>query len=198
MVRRQTLTPTLSRMREREEQPIAVSGPLSRMREREGQPIAVSGPLSRKQEREQQPIAVSDSLSRLRERVRVRARELRDNQTDAEGLLWSKLRNRQMLGLKFRRQRPVGIYFADFACLEIGLIIELDRGQHSETPAKEYDAAWRRPRRNGFSRAAFLEQPSAHRDRRCPPEDPRDRAYPHPNPLPQAGEGVKNIDKEFL
>ena len=69
----------------------------------------------------------------------MRARELRENQTDAEGLLWSKLRNRQMLGLKFRRQRPVGIYFADFACLEIDLIIELDGGQHGETPAQEYD-----------------------------------------------------------
>jgi very-short-patch-repair endonuclease len=122
MARPQTLTPALSRTQEREEQP-----------------IAVSGPHSRKQERQEQLIAVSDSLSRLRERARVRARELRENQTDAEGLLWSKLRNRQMLGLKFRRQRPVGIYFADFACLEIGLVIELDGGQHGEAPANEYD-----------------------------------------------------------
>ena len=60
----------------------------------------------------------------------MRARSLRQNQTDAEALLWSKLRSRQILDLKFRRQRAVGPYFADFACLEIGLVIELDGGQH--------------------------------------------------------------------
>jgi very-short-patch-repair endonuclease len=50
----------------------------------------------------------SDPLSRSRERARVRARALRHTQTDAEALLWSKLRARQMLGLKIRRQHPVG------------------------------------------------------------------------------------------
>ena len=70
------------------------------------------------------------SLSRLRERAGVRAAALRKGQTDAEGLLWYRLRNRQLLDLKFRRQRPVGKYIADFACLEIGLVIELDGGQH--------------------------------------------------------------------
>ena len=61
---------------------------------------------------------------------KLRARALRQVQTDAEALLWSKLRDRQILNLKFRRQRPIGPYFADFACLEIGLVIELDGGQH--------------------------------------------------------------------
>jgi very-short-patch-repair endonuclease len=70
----------------------------------------------------------------------VRARALRQNQTDAEALLWSKLRDRQILNLKFRRQRPIGSYFADFACLEIGLVIELDGGQHAEGAASSYDA----------------------------------------------------------
>ncbi len=71
-------------------------------------------------------------LSRARERagVRVRARALRQSPTDAEALLWSKLRDRRLLGLKFRRQRPIVGYYADFACLEIGLVIELDGGQH--------------------------------------------------------------------
>jgi very-short-patch-repair endonuclease len=76
--------------------------------------------------------APEDSLSRLRERAGVRAAALRHNATDAETLLWYRLRNRQLLGLKFRRQRPIGPYFADFACLEIGLVIELDGGQHVE------------------------------------------------------------------
>ena len=71
-------------------------------------------------------------LSRSRERAGVRARELRKSLTDAESLLWFRLRNRQLLDLKFRRQRPIGRYIADFACLEIGLVIELDGGQHVE------------------------------------------------------------------
>ena len=72
------------------------------------------------------------SLSRSRERAGVRARALRQSQTDAEALLWRHLRDRQLLNLKFRRQRPIAQYFADFACLEIGLEIELDGGQHAE------------------------------------------------------------------
>lgn len=79
------------------------------------------------------------SLSRLRERVRVRARALRKGQTDAEALLWSRLRSRQLLGLKFRRQHPIGSYFADFACIEIGLVVELDGGQHGESAGLAYD-----------------------------------------------------------
>ncbi|WP_238587623.1 endonuclease domain-containing protein [Caenimonas sp. SL110] len=65
---------------------------------------------------------------------------MRQEQTDAEALLWSKLRNRQLLDLKFRRQRPVGKFFADFACIEIGLIVELDGGQHAHGDAPTYDA----------------------------------------------------------
>ena len=78
---------------------------------------------------------------RERERagVRVRARALRRCQTDAETLLWSKLRSRQIGGHKFRRQHPIGPYFADFACIESGLVIELDGGQHGETDAMVFD-----------------------------------------------------------
>ncbi len=83
--------------------------------------------------------ADSYPLSRSRERARVRARALRQTQTDAEALMWSKIRARQMLGLKFRRQHPLGNYFADFACIEIGLIIELDGGQHGDVAALAYD-----------------------------------------------------------
>lgn len=75
--------------------------------------------------------SVSSSLSRSRERAGVRARSLRQDSTDAERLLWYRLRNRQFMGLKFRRQRPIGNYFADFACMEIGLVIEIDGGQHA-------------------------------------------------------------------
>ena len=59
-----------------------------------------------------------------------KARFLRKNQTDAERLLWQKLRNRQLLNVKFRRQFPIEPYIADFVCLELKLIIELDGSQH--------------------------------------------------------------------
>jgi adenine-specific DNA-methyltransferase len=60
------------------------------------------------------------------------AKALRKNQTDAEALLWSKLRARQLNGAKFRRQHAIGPFIADFACLEHRLIVELDGGQHAE------------------------------------------------------------------
>ncbi len=81
----------------------------------------------------------SSPLSRSRERARVRARALRQSGTDAEALIWSRLRNRQLLGLKFRRQHPIAGFIADFACLEIGLVIELDGGQHNEPSALASD-----------------------------------------------------------
>lgn len=62
----------------------------------------------------------------------ARARTLRVNQTDAERILWRHLRNRQLLGWKFRRQRPTGSYVADFVCLEAKLIIEVDGSQHMD------------------------------------------------------------------
>jgi very-short-patch-repair endonuclease len=46
-----------------------------------------------------------------------------------------------LAGLKFRRQHPVGAFFADFACVEIGLAVELDGGQHGEPEAAAYDMA---------------------------------------------------------
>lgn len=60
------------------------------------------------------------------------ARELRHRQTDAERMLWSRLRNRQIDGWKFKRQVPVGPYVLDFFCFEANLVIEVDGGQHAE------------------------------------------------------------------
>jgi very-short-patch-repair endonuclease len=102
--------------------------------------IPLTPALSRVREREQEHQQVSSPLSRTRERVRVRARALRGNQTAAEALLWSRLRGNQLLNLKFRRQRPIGPYFADFVCMEVRLVIELDGGQHVDDHAQTHDA----------------------------------------------------------
>ena len=75
--------------------------------------------------------------------AKQRARSLRRNATDAEALLWSRLRNRQLYGAKFRRQVPLDRFIADFLCFDARLIVEVDGGQHSI----ETDAA----------RTAFLE-----------------------------------------
>lgn len=62
-----------------------------------------------------------------------RARALRRRQTDAEGLLWWELKNRNLNGYKFVRQVPLGSYVADFVCREHRLVIEVDGGQHSDS-----------------------------------------------------------------
>ena len=64
--------------------------------------------------------------------TRSRTRALRRDGSDAEGILWRRLRGRQVAGAKFRRQHPLGIYFADFCCVEAQLVIEIDGGQHTE------------------------------------------------------------------
>lgn len=62
--------------------------------------------------------------------MRELARKLRNNLTDAEKHLWYYLRNKNLEGLKFRRQVILGKYIVDFVCLEKRLIIEVDGGQH--------------------------------------------------------------------
>ena len=75
--------------------------------------------------------APSDSFSK--------AQFLRRNETIAEKLLWEKLRNNQLGGLKFRRQHPVNIYIADFYCHKFKLIIELDGDYHNQEEQKQKD-----------------------------------------------------------
>lgn len=70
-----------------------------------------------------------------------RARELRRQQTAAEALLWELLRNRQLLGRKFRRQHPIGRFITDFFCDDANLIIEIDGAVHQEPSQQERDRA---------------------------------------------------------
>ncbi|MDX2223072.1 MAG: endonuclease domain-containing protein [Rhodospirillaceae bacterium] len=69
----------------------------------------------------------------------MRARGLRRRQTDAESVFWSRVRNRQLDGAKFKRQVPIGRFVADFACYEARLIVELDGGQHDAQSARDIE-----------------------------------------------------------
>jgi len=66
-------------------------------------------------------------------------RKLRQQLTDAERTLWARIRNRQLQGVRFRRQQPIGSYIVDFICLERQLIVEVDGGQHNERRGREED-----------------------------------------------------------
>ncbi|MES2883993.1 MAG: endonuclease domain-containing protein [Pseudomonadota bacterium] len=120
-----------------------------------------------------------------------RAKQLRLDQTDAEARLWYHLRAHRFLGLKFKRQKPVGPYIVDFICLEHGLAIEVDGGQHNEDQA--YDQ-----RRSRYLAAEGLRvlrfwNDEVLRDTDAVLEQIRlviESEAPSPlTPLPQAGEG---------
>ena len=61
------------------------------------------------------------------------SRNLRNNMTDTERLLWSRLRRKQLLGVQFYRQKPLGHFITDFYAPAVNLVIEVDGCQHSET-----------------------------------------------------------------
>jgi very-short-patch-repair endonuclease len=68
---------------------------------------------------------------------RDRARELRRSQTEAEKKLWDRLKGGQRHGVKFRRQFPIGPFFADFCAATELLVIELDGSQHMDMVVRD-------------------------------------------------------------
>ena len=66
-------------------------------------------------------------------------RELRAKETEPEVLLWKLLRNRRLLGLKFRRQHQFGDYVVDFYCHEAHLVIECDGSVHEDNEQWHHD-----------------------------------------------------------
>ncbi|MCA9292931.1 MAG: DUF559 domain-containing protein [Phycisphaerales bacterium] len=70
-----------------------------------------------------------------------RARQLRQDQTPPEGVLWSRLRDRRLGGIKFRRQHPVGPYTLDFFCMQAMLAVEVDGAMHGVAGARRHDDA---------------------------------------------------------
>ena len=149
-------------------------------------------------------------------------RRLGGELTEAERVLWSKLRGRALRGWKFRRQHPIDAYIADFVCAEAGLVIELDGGQHAS--AVVYDEARTRAlERSGFrvlrfwnsdvltniegvlqSIAGVLPSPApageggdpsrsdGEGEGRRAADGSAQSAAPHPDPLPQGGRGGRD------
>jgi very-short-patch-repair endonuclease len=74
------------------------------------------------------------------ENMRWRAREGRKHGTAAERAAWQILRARRCLGLRFRRQQPIGPFIADFYCPELRLVIEVDGAIHHSAEQRYYDA----------------------------------------------------------
>jgi very-short-patch-repair endonuclease len=67
------------------------------------------------------------------------AKQLRQESTFAESLLWEHLKNRRFHGLKFKRQPRIGKYIADFYCHELCLVVEVEGGIHENADQMEYD-----------------------------------------------------------
>ena len=76
-----------------------------------------------------------------RQQEKEKRRELRQSETIAERNMWSQLRGRKLLGLKFKRQFSVDKYIIDFYCPEYKIAIELDGNVHDLEDVKNYDAA---------------------------------------------------------
>jgi very-short-patch-repair endonuclease len=114
------------------------------------------------------------------------ARELRQAQTPAEKLLWSKRRDRRLNGYKFRRQQPIGRYIADFFCPEARLIIELDGHSHAEQVEHDQERT-RWLESEGYRVARFYNWDVTRNLAGVLQEIARLTAIrtPHPDPLPQ-------------
>ena len=64
--------------------------------------------------------------------LKVTSRELRSNMTAAERILWSRIRKKQLHGVQFYRQKPIGPYIVDFYAPAAKIVIEVDGSQHAD------------------------------------------------------------------
>lgn len=119
------------------------------------------------------------------------AKQLRQNQTNAEDLMWRELRAKRLAGFKFKRQAPIAQYFADFVCFEAKLIVELDGGQHNENPLDaKRDADLQAL---GFSVLRFWNNEVLQNldSVKLVIVEKLSSAYPSPQPSPSRGEGAR-------
>jgi very-short-patch-repair endonuclease len=87
-------------------------------------------------------------MLKYRQDLKEKSRALRRNMTDAEQALWFRLRRKQLAGIQFYRQKPIGNYVVDFYAPSAKLVVELDGSQHMDEQMTKRDAA----------RSVFLEE----------------------------------------
>jgi very-short-patch-repair endonuclease len=119
-----------------------------------------------------------------------RARELRNNMSGTERRVWYCLRGRRLAGFKFRRQLPIGPYFADFVCLSARLVVEIDGEFHKEESDRRKTAYLE------SQRFRVMRIPASDTDQHL--DDVMESIFwelhetppsPHPDPPRQAGRG---------
>ena len=87
-------------------------------------------------------MSISDNVSMFynaKPHIFEKAKALRKNMTSPEMKLWEKLKEKKVLGLRFRPQHPIDIFIADFYCHPIKLVIEVDGKIHKNSDQREYD-----------------------------------------------------------
>ena len=126
------------------------------------------------------------------------AKRLRSHQTEAEQRRWYHLRAHRFIGLKFKRQKPVGHYIVDFICHEKRLIVEVDGGQHAEQTDYDHERdAWLR--QQGYQVLRVWNHEVMHQIDAVLEQIRLIVVSPSPPaPLPRAGEGSEAADKEVL
>jgi very-short-patch-repair endonuclease len=72
-------------------------------------------------------------------KLKEAARYLRKNMTESERELWSRLRGKQLLGVQFYRQKPIGNFIVDFFAPKAKLVVEVDGSQHTEEDNRSRD-----------------------------------------------------------
>lgn len=129
-------------------------------------------------------------LPKASQELIARARQLRREATTAESLLWELLRDRRLLGRKFRRQHPIGQFIADFFCDDARLIIEIDGAVHREPTQQERDRLREEIlREHGFAILRFTNDQILDRTEQVLREIAAfvtAHSYEHPSPLSQS------------
>jgi len=90
-------------------------------------------------------------------KLKERARYLRNNSTLSEILLWKQIKNKQLKGLDFHRQKPINIYIVDFFCPDLMLAIEIDGDSHRDERLDEDKDRQKKLEKLGISFLRFLD-----------------------------------------
>ncbi len=78
-------------------------------------------------------------MLKYNKQLKQNSRQFRKNMTDAEQLLWSRIRRKQLHGVQFYRQKPIGQYIVDFYAPKGNLVVEVDGSQHYEPENQQKD-----------------------------------------------------------